>query len=877
MTTPTHTTKTPIKRVKNLTSKGATLLEYGMIVGFVAFASIGGVVATGTEVSNVLCVATNGIRTGMTTVGYAMDPIGACAFEVAEGAAPGTDTPTLPDAGAETPDGGGGQGGVVEGELGTPETPAVTPRDLVGTFKDYTYAPGRGNGHRQNRQAYIRPAEPFVFTASTVDGASIPGALTACVNSTCGPVVSQGPSTIQVPSVERFATSFRFTPNVGILEAFSFPITLTLASPTDPSRSWSQTITVARDASTVGIESLSVADVVLDPGAYLQHVVKTAPVLVGPAQAEWRATLTQVPSQTDASTIAGTLLGAGVWTDEAVATKTFTTDRANTAYRYFGNMLQTERYEALSTTFAFTIESLTNPDVVATETFTVTRDQKDLDAPEITVDNLDVKAGKFGIIEFSATLAGDGGKIVSVEPVADENGNSGPPVDILYARGSGYNLNGPLTMPATVGEAATTVRLKTSLPNGSTLIDDNVWSYKALVASTQDPAKRSVSEFTITRPSASFSADLNIQDLTLPPYLKAPGLYTSSTPIAAQENLHITLTNVTPVAASINAALNVQACLSTTCTTKANLTGTTPVSIPRTLNATEVTLRVTLANDVDTYLGFDLEFDIALAINGAPESSIEQRVRVTKPAGTLIAPAITIHPHTVQEGSGIIAIPFQYRTNDQIQFAVTNLPAGASNSIALVSQHANATGGSTIATATGGYLPAPTTKEGTIIIDMPRAQQGIDHTFTLVARPYGPGFSYTNLPAVQTPFRVQRNDLTRAAFTNVPSSVTLPAFGSKLTLAPMDFLNVPASGPLPSVFLDGKNLSNARYRLCYANNTCTNFTSNAANVYDVAGPVVVEIERTSATRAPAGSLEIRPFHKDTNYNSYGTLYTIGVQ
>ena len=111
---------------KRRAAKGASLLEYGLIVGLVSVVAIGSVLATGNEVKDVFCSSGSSLASAR---GAAPDD---CSVEIADGGAGG-------GAGGGTE--GGGETGGGTGEGGTPSDPlddgwdfsAEAPDDMVFT------------------------------------------------------------------------------------------------------------------------------------------------------------------------------------------------------------------------------------------------------------------------------------------------------------------------------------------------------------------------------------------------------------------------------------------------------------------------------------------------------------------------------------------------------------------------------------------------------------------------------------------------------------------------------------------------------------------------------------------------------------------------
>lgn len=94
--------------------KGASLVEYGMIVGLISIASIGAVVGTGEEVETTFCVATNTLNKKLSDIGVTERGTFDCALTA--------------DAGSTGSDDEGGAGsGTGDGETGSGEgTPSYT-------------------------------------------------------------------------------------------------------------------------------------------------------------------------------------------------------------------------------------------------------------------------------------------------------------------------------------------------------------------------------------------------------------------------------------------------------------------------------------------------------------------------------------------------------------------------------------------------------------------------------------------------------------------------------------------------------------------------------------------------------------------------------
>ena len=93
---------------KRRAAKGASLLEYGLIVGLVSVVAIGSVLATGGEVKDVFCASGSSLASARGATP------GDCSVEIADGGAGG-------GAGGGTE--GGGETGGGTGDGGTPSDP----------------------------------------------------------------------------------------------------------------------------------------------------------------------------------------------------------------------------------------------------------------------------------------------------------------------------------------------------------------------------------------------------------------------------------------------------------------------------------------------------------------------------------------------------------------------------------------------------------------------------------------------------------------------------------------------------------------------------------------------------------------------------------
>jgi len=871
--------------------KGASLVEYAMAVGLISVASIGAVYSTGTEVKTVFCVVNTEIRDSM---GWPVQ--GDChgGTPVAEGpggtgggegsgggSAPGASG--TPGSGGSGPGTGGGEGG--EGTTpSVPDAEAQSPEQLMLAFRDVSLSKGFSRPYRTLKTANITPPPGYVFSVQALGDVSM-GTYSACLGDLCASATGSGVSSLTVPASSRFQVGYRFTPSGSALAELDVPLRLTLTSAADGSQSWTQDIHIRRPASSVGVASLNVRDLVYAAGAYnaLGAGFGFHPEGVG----DWTATLTRVPSPTDTGNLSYYLRVGSSNTTVQAADGPVTLDFAASAGSYLSVYglapAVAERYDAIHRTFELTLVSKLDPSVSVTETFTISRPLGDAATPKIAANGRALLMGRAGTATFSFNYTGDPNATLAVDLLESTDVPLvGVGVDALCVQGnsgcsSTWNAASPvrsINLGANKGG-----RIGLVLPGGDSMARDQHWVIRLTATSSFDPSKSSVTDVVMTRAGATGTANLAFSDILLgagqtsiPKQTQATGvlmpLQVMMSKEAADTAVALRICSLVPQTSYEQCAGSLTAANDTL-----SISATAPAGRRGSMSLEGAILG-------DPYAAIDLPITVTAQMLDAPSTQGSQTIRIQRPAIEVTPPSVEVPSAQLawQAVGTTTTIPFSMRYKDTARVSFEHV-SGTVIGLAANSTLANQTDYAAVKTIGQFNLAAPLT-QGNIQITAPGAnspQKYMDFSsvYDMVVAPrQGSGFDAEKATRVRLTLS---RDLPSPDLSGFPSSLNIPA-GSSSPFATSLYPVVKAA-PGETVLIRWRRVSGTlEGDICFT--TCANkWATSTSWQSEAANAASAGFRFRSPTTIPAGQVAVAEFEVELNYNGYYTkprLYRIVV-
>lgn len=669
-------------------SKGASLLDYGMLAGLLALGSIGAVVATGGEVRTIFCVASQSVATMSVSEAWERCDAGIPVAEAGGGAGGGENSPGAgspqegeDSGGGEGVDAGGGEG-VGAGAVGTDENPATSPESVVLSFSNVTLKAGSVQTYATQRTGRVLPSPGYLFRVeSLAEGGSV-GTYAACLGAVCAPSTPSGVSEVAVPASETFRVGYRFAPTSGSLDALDVPLRLSLVSAADSSQSWSQTVQLRRAASTIGVASFAMDDVVIPAGS---ATVTSAFVRFTPeGEGTWTAVLRPLEGSAPSAGMSYTLLTSSGNTTGPLETGdgvlTFARSAASGLRVQMRPLSSAQRFEAITRGFDLVLTSVEDPSVQVSQSFQVTRAAADAAFPKVAVSDLTLASGRHGVMLAPFSYTGDENSTLTVEVVDAEGAALGAVgVDSLCTLSNSscttvWNAANPV-MSINLG-ARKFGRIGISVPGGNALFSAQRWTLRLTVMSAFDPQKSSVTEFVVSRPASAQSVSTaqfsdivltpgqtSFSEIIQPTGLPAPVRATTEKK-EADSSLSLTL------CLKLSPAASVYDSCQTGAQTTLSVLGSTYQAASRTTN---VGISGTIAPSA-LYSEIDVPVDVSLMMEGASDTMSTQTIRIRRPAISVDTPEFVLDtPRLYTETTGTQTVPFTARGKDQMLLSMAHV------------------------------------------------------------------------------------------------------------------------------------------------------------------------------------------------------------
>jgi len=395
--------------------------------------------------------------------------------------------------------------------VGSSERPAQTPEQLLLSFGDLRLNRGSSNAGTLVRHAAISPGQVYTFSAglSEVD-APVAGEFWVCVGQTCSAPAAQGRVEVPVPVQPSFVVSYGFRPTVAATQAIEVPLTLRLTEGSGQ-QSWTQEVVVRRDASSVGIGTFTVGEVIFGPG---EATSKSLPVAFAPAAGSvgsW--TLEVIPDARleGAPAVGVSLPGVPLAADQPRST-TLSAGHQGSVSGVVAASERALRYAGIDRAFTVRVQSMADPEVVETRTLRIQRPETDATAPTIVLSGKEVPAGTTGLVRLPFEVVSADPYVLSVEHVG-EDGQAAVPVVLTSYKYGGGGRSGSWPLPYTFGADTNQGEVAPRLPGAGSLLEDNTWRFRATVTSQYNPAIFSVETFEVSRPASTYAGNVVIPDI----------------------------------------------------------------------------------------------------------------------------------------------------------------------------------------------------------------------------------------------------------------------------------------------------------------------------------------------------------------------------
>lgn len=629
------------RRIVARPPRGAVLVEYALVLVLIVLMSVGAVYTTGEKTAEIYCHASQALRgadgeCGPIEVAAAPDPSVPTDPSV-------PDTPTSPDPTEE----GGGQG------IGSQDQPAATPPELLAAFADVVLAKGKGKSSSQLRYARFKGTDTWTFTVEPLG--SLAGDWAACLG-TCAASGSDKGTSVTFEASQGLRVGYRFLSTDTVLVGLDGQVRFTLTS--SGGQVWTDTITVKREASPVGITALKVDDIVFKTGTNTGFQPKVDLGLEGADTASWRFDLEAVGFGGNARVLYR--MKSSSLVEEGVSSATSTTVWSVGTQQGAGVTLgvyapvREERYRGLRRTMRLTVTSVDDPSITQSVEFEVRREAAPERMPVLEIaETTAAPDGTIGRVLVPFTFNGDAESRVVLEALTDAKGNKiAPTLFEAYTAGNEANpvrVSGASRVMEWGGQPIVGGKISVPLPGGLASFQDGAWEFSASAISPLF-ADVPVTTYAVTRKALALNMIAQFEDVEFPVGLTAAsdannGIqvqpFGTSHPKFPVEVVLRKVGGVSPMAARL--------CVRTTCTSMASTASTAAVSgVIAASQPDDIRLEFNLNTNPDVLQEIRQTFEIEVGYQGG--AKIKQTIEAHRPALIPKMPAIALADPALAEG-----------------------------------------------------------------------------------------------------------------------------------------------------------------------------------------------------------------------------------